>query len=240
MRSCSYTGSSSKRPRSPDGSGVNREVHASFCERLGVKSSGLLTRKGSTKMARFYGRSPYGQRCVAALPHGHWKTTALVGALRATGMTAPMVLDSPMDPRARVAWKDDKTLLDRLIGARPTTTISASCLLRMIALQAALASSAQPRPTPTMRALPCPREGRLADLQSNGDTSYDDDYAGNRTLSRTAVSVWCPPPSPPPDAEVAGAEHQSTLPRIVLPDPTGRVGPPTVPAHRTLLSTVRT
>ena len=36
----------------------------------------------STKMARLYGRSPYGQRCVAALPHGHWKTTTFVGALR--------------------------------------------------------------------------------------------------------------------------------------------------------------
>ena len=36
----------------------------------------------STKMARLYGRSPYGHRCVAALPHGHWKTTTFVGALR--------------------------------------------------------------------------------------------------------------------------------------------------------------
>ena len=34
----------------------------------------------STKMARLYGRSPCGQRCVAALPHGHWKTTTFVGA----------------------------------------------------------------------------------------------------------------------------------------------------------------
>jgi len=51
----------------------------------------------STKMARLYGRSPYGQRCVAAIPHGHWKTTTFVGALRATGIKAPMVLDSPMD-----------------------------------------------------------------------------------------------------------------------------------------------
>lgn len=51
----------------------------------------------STKIARRYGRSPYGQRCVAALPHGHWKTTTFVGALRATGMTAPMGLDGPMD-----------------------------------------------------------------------------------------------------------------------------------------------
>ena len=53
----------------------------------------------STKMAALwpFGRSPYGQRCVAAIPHGHWKTTTFVGALRATGMTAPMVLDGPMD-----------------------------------------------------------------------------------------------------------------------------------------------
>jgi transposase len=58
----------------------------------------------STKMARFYGRSPYGQRCVAALPHGHWKTTTFVGALRATGMTAPMVLDGPMDGPAFEAY----------------------------------------------------------------------------------------------------------------------------------------
>ena len=58
----------------------------------------------STKMARLYGRSPYGQRCVAAIPHGHWKTTTFVGALRATGMTAPMVLDGPMDGMAFEAY----------------------------------------------------------------------------------------------------------------------------------------
>jgi transposase len=58
----------------------------------------------STKMARRYGRSPYGQRCVAALPHGHWKTTTFVGALRETGMTAPMVLDGPMDGSAFEAY----------------------------------------------------------------------------------------------------------------------------------------
>jgi transposase len=58
----------------------------------------------STKMARLYGRSPYGQRCVAAFPHGHWKTTTFVGALRATGMTAPMVLDGAMDGLAFEAY----------------------------------------------------------------------------------------------------------------------------------------
>ena len=50
----------------------------------------------STKMARLYGRAPRGKRLRAGVPHGHWKTTTFVGALRLTGMTAPMVLDGPM------------------------------------------------------------------------------------------------------------------------------------------------
>jgi transposase len=51
----------------------------------------------STKMARLHGRAPRGQRLRASVPHGHWKTTTFVGALRLSGMTAPMVLDGPMD-----------------------------------------------------------------------------------------------------------------------------------------------
>jgi transposase len=51
----------------------------------------------STKMARLRGRSLCGERCRAGVPHGHWKTTTFVGALRLDGMTAPMVLDGPMD-----------------------------------------------------------------------------------------------------------------------------------------------
>jgi transposase len=50
----------------------------------------------STKMARRYGRAPRGQRLRAGVPHGHWKTTTFIGALRLEGMTAPMVLDGPM------------------------------------------------------------------------------------------------------------------------------------------------
>lgn len=50
----------------------------------------------STKMARLHGRAPRGQRLRASIPHGHWKTTTVTGALRLTGMTAPMVLDGPM------------------------------------------------------------------------------------------------------------------------------------------------
>lgn len=51
----------------------------------------------STKMARRYGRAPRGESCRSGVPHGHWKTTTFTGALRLTGMTAPMVLDGPMN-----------------------------------------------------------------------------------------------------------------------------------------------
>lgn len=44
---------------------------------------------------RAYGLAPRGQRLRMSVPHGHWKTTTFVGALRLTGMTAPMVLDGP-------------------------------------------------------------------------------------------------------------------------------------------------
>lgn len=53
-------------------------------------------------MARLRGRALRGQRCRAAVPHGHWKTTTFTGALRLGGMTAPMVLDGPMN---RVAFQ---------------------------------------------------------------------------------------------------------------------------------------
>ena len=55
-------------------------------------------------MARLCGRSLRGTRCLAATPHGHWKTTTFVGGLRLGGMTAPMVLDGAMDGPAFLAW----------------------------------------------------------------------------------------------------------------------------------------
>ena len=60
----------------------------------------------STKMARLHGRAPRGERLRAAIPHGHWKTTTFVGALRLTGMTAPMVLDGPMTAEWFLAYTE--------------------------------------------------------------------------------------------------------------------------------------
>ena len=57
-----------------------------------------------THMTRAYGRAPKGQRCVAAVPHGHWQTTTLVAGLRVGAITAPLVLDGPMDGKAFLGY----------------------------------------------------------------------------------------------------------------------------------------
>ena len=58
----------------------------------------------NTKMARQYGRAPVGERLVAKVPHGHWKTLTLVAALRVDGLTAPYVIDGAMDGPAFLAY----------------------------------------------------------------------------------------------------------------------------------------
>ena len=55
-------------------------------------------------MARLRGRAKPGQRCRAPVPHGHWKTTTFTGALRLGGLTAPMVLDGPMNGDSFLAY----------------------------------------------------------------------------------------------------------------------------------------
>ena len=58
----------------------------------------------TTKMVRHYGRSPRGERLVASVPHGHWKTLTLVAALRIDGLTAPYVIDGAMDGPSFLAY----------------------------------------------------------------------------------------------------------------------------------------
>ncbi len=50
-----------------------------------------------TNMARTRGRALRGVRLVAAVPHGHWKTTTFVAALRCDEIVAPLVIDHPMN-----------------------------------------------------------------------------------------------------------------------------------------------
>jgi transposase len=58
----------------------------------------------TTKMVRHYGRAPRGERLVASVPHGHWKTLTLVAALRIDGLTAPYVIDGAMDGPSFLAY----------------------------------------------------------------------------------------------------------------------------------------
>ena len=80
-------------------------------------------------MARRYGRAAKGERCRAPVPHGHWKTTTFVGALRHDRLTAPMVLDGPMNAAAFQAYVEqvlaptlhsgDIVILDNLPAHKP-------------------------------------------------------------------------------------------------------------------------
>jgi len=48
-------------------------------------------------MTRRYGRAAKGERCFGRVPHGHWKSFTFIGALRHDRLSAPWLLDGPMD-----------------------------------------------------------------------------------------------------------------------------------------------
>lgn len=55
-------------------------------------------------MAPTYGRGPRGQRVEGIVPHGHWKTTTFLAALRIDGITAPCVFDRAINGVSFLAW----------------------------------------------------------------------------------------------------------------------------------------
>ena len=50
-----------------------------------------------TNLSRTHGRAPAGQRLIAKVPHGHWKTTTFLAGLRASGWVAPLVIDGALN-----------------------------------------------------------------------------------------------------------------------------------------------
>ena len=58
----------------------------------------------TTKMVRHHGRAPCGERLIASVPHGHWKTLTLVAALRIDALTAPFAIDGAMDGPSFLAY----------------------------------------------------------------------------------------------------------------------------------------
>ena len=50
-----------------------------------------------TNMAPLRGWAPRGQRIKAKVPHGHWKTMTFLAALRHDRITAPWLIDGPIN-----------------------------------------------------------------------------------------------------------------------------------------------
>lgn len=78
----------------------------------------------NTKMARLYGRSLRHERCVAAVPHGHWQTSTFIAALRCDGVAAPFLIEGAVNAEVFTAYlsqvlcpelkKNDIVVLDNL------------------------------------------------------------------------------------------------------------------------------
>jgi DDE superfamily endonuclease len=58
----------------------------------------------TTNMTRRYGRAPRGQRALGVVPHGRWRTTTVIAALRADGIVAPLVLEGAVDGPSFLAY----------------------------------------------------------------------------------------------------------------------------------------
>jgi transposase len=57
-----------------------------------------------TNMTRLYGWGAVGERVVAPVPHGHWKTCTMLAAVRLSGPLAAVTIDAAVDGDAFVAW----------------------------------------------------------------------------------------------------------------------------------------
>jgi len=78
----------------------------------------------TTKMTRLRGRARRGQRLKMKAPFGHWGTQTFIAASRHDGLTAPWVIDRPMNRHIFEAYvetqlaptlkPDDMVILDNL------------------------------------------------------------------------------------------------------------------------------
>lgn len=57
-----------------------------------------------TNMTRLRGRAPRGQRLLAAVPHGHWKTSTFIAGLRDDGLVAPAVFEGAVNGELFLAY----------------------------------------------------------------------------------------------------------------------------------------
>lgn len=111
----------------PDISKARREWQAKRQPRMQLEPHRLvfIDETGTTtKMTRLRGRCLKGQRLRSKAPFGHWRTQTFIAGLRCHGLTAPFVIDTPMNRRifetyvetqlAPTLAKGDVVILDNL------------------------------------------------------------------------------------------------------------------------------
>lgn len=58
----------------------------------------------TTNMTRKCGRARRGERVIASVPHGHWKTSTFLAGLRWDRLTAPCVIDGAINGETFLAY----------------------------------------------------------------------------------------------------------------------------------------
>ena len=93
-------------------------------------------------MTRLRGCCPRGQRLVAKVPNGHWKMTTFDAGLRKDGMTAPFVVDAPMNDKIFLTYLEqcltpgkivmmDNLPAHKVAGMRETIAATGATLRRL-------------------------------------------------------------------------------------------------------------
>ena len=113
-----------------------------------------------------------------SVPYGHWKTTTFTGALRLTGMTAPMGLDGPMTGEWFLAYVEQVLV----------PTLSPGDVVIMDNLPA---TKAPPSATPSRRAVPgCSSPAILADLTRSRTPSQSSRRCSAKPLPEPFDQLW--------------------------------------------------
>ena len=106
-------------------------------------------------MTRLHGRCARGQRLVTKVPHGPRQTLTFVAGLRCDGITAPCILDGPINAESFLAWVEqflvptlrpgDIVVMDNLSGHKgPAIRRSDPRGRRQAVLSAALSPDLNP------------------------------------------------------------------------------------------------
>lgn len=69
-----------------------------------------------TNMTRTYARSDRGTRVIEEVPNGRWETTTFIGAIRASGFIAPLVVEGAINGAIFKAWVEQHLVRELRAG----------------------------------------------------------------------------------------------------------------------------